>query len=276
MLNGLLALKKGRIELAIRDAVEQMRKEAKPFWLESVEKYLIQGNENIPNPGRFRPSSISPCARQNLFDYLGVARYSDHSLRTMKYFARGIANQNIWEGILRSSGLKLITPCSVCFQKGLTECSHTHPQPWSKENPNVRGTPDIIIARQNGDIRNLEDLYLLEWKSTGYYRTEWAHYLQWQLYSHFTGIKKGWIVNQDPNSWDTPYHDMEYNAKFVGQILEWLLFIQKCAENKEMISIDERCGPGKKWDTKCEIYDFCHSKEASDPWSLPVISNTAK
>jgi len=248
--------------MAIRAAAQKIKekKEEKPWWLEKVEAHFMEDNKNYPSPGRFRPSGISECARECLYCYLGVAEYPDHELSTMRYFARGRANQEIWEGIFREIGLRMRTPCSVCYKAGKYVCTHEYPQPWSMTDPNVRGTPDIILV----DDTNTE--WLVEWKSTWKTRLTREYHLQWQLYSRLTGIRQGWVVTQDPSTWATPPIAMTPNDEFVDKMLDWMRFIEKCVREEVMIAKDDRCGPNKLWKESCDIYEFCHSDKGSNPW----------
>jgi hypothetical protein len=200
--------------------------------------------------GFFRPSGISQCARLNLYHYLNVAPFVPPDIRSMKLMTRGTLHHAAWAKIFKDAKIKTIGGDNV-------ETLIT------MKNPTIAGHYDFVVVSPDGEK------LLIEWKSTQsrYENISWEHNVQWTLYAHMLEIKRGYLVKEEPASFNPNPISMTYDGKFAKGILDWLIMTESAAKNREMLDFASECGPGMKWKKTCDIYDFCHSELGNNPWN---------
>jgi len=229
--------------MGVRNIVDSMG--SKPFFVRAIDRYFARNVSQTATAGFFRPSGISDCARFNLYCYIGVAKFSDFDVASIKRMERGTRHHDIWLEIFKKAGL------AVRPGKRL-----------EVQDPCIKGTPDWIVSDGDG----LD--WLIEWKSTSWFADpSWEQTVQWSLYSYMTGVHQGYIVKEDPASWDLFPIKMKLEDKFIEHLLDWLRNIEKCAVGHNMLERDSRCG--NEWNAvACDLYSLCHSKRGEDPWRV--------
>ena len=247
--------------MAIRDALKIESNEKKsPWFMDELERYFgrIASENSRKDNGFFRPSGVSQCARLNLYHYLNVAPFVPPDIPSMKRMTRGTLHHDAWAKIFKDAKIKTIGGDNADTLVTMT-------------NPTIAGHYDFIVISPDNEK------YLLEWKSTQsrYDNISWEHNVQWLLYAHMLGIKKGYLIKEDPSSFNPNPIEMIYDEKYATQILEWLLMTENAAKNKEMLDFASECGPGRKWKKTCDAYEFCHSDIGASPWELVKWENGA-
>ena len=232
--------------MGIRKLLDEKKGNGEPWFIDRINRWFMQDSSRRRKGGYFRPSGISMCARENLYNYLGLDIFPALDLQSIKYMFRGTKHHDIWQEIFTEAGVEI-----------------TVPDFFNTTNPAMKGKGDWIAT----DPSKLE--HLIEWKSTqGTGKLSWEHNTQWTLYSWAYGIPRGYIVKENPSSLAITPIKMSLNEEYLNAILDWLRMIEQYARDREMLEYDPKCGPGNGWGKSCDVYGFCHSEAGGHPWGV--------
>jgi len=229
-----------------------IRGRRRDWFLDVIDDYFKSNSHVTSTIGYFRPSALSQCIREMQYSYIGVAKYPDNSLSSIKRMVRGIWHHDMWEKIFINSGI----PVKVGKD-----------YPVSCLCPCIMGTSDIIIENSLGDNQ------LIDFKSyANAYSPPWGHLAQWSMYAYLLNmnygmnVSKGWLVREDPISLELEPFPVKLEMEFILDIMHGLRVIERYSVEKLMFPKDMRCGTKRAWGSGCSLYDFCNSEKGDNPW----------
>lgn len=239
--------------MAIRDLVKET-KEEKLWFTEKIDNWFLRNCKKKATVGYFRPSGVSECMRENQYCYIGVAKYPDFDLASLKRMYRGTVHHEMWEQIFREAGIEVISGKINRIES---------------ERPKLSGEPDWFISKDKKPSK----LWLIDWKSMQYIDNppNRGYMIQWNLYSYYSGVEQGYIIKESPVTLDFIAYPLVLEKEFIEPIIKGLCNVEDASKEKILLPRDERCGRGKLWTSRgCELRDFCYSEQGENPWELLI------
>jgi hypothetical protein len=207
-----------------------------------LEEYIIKNNAEKSaerSNSHFHPSSIGYCARKIVYDRLNYpAAEMDATL--LRIFQNGDHMHLRYQEYFEGMGIQ------IAEELELTEKSENQMTAERCKLYNIGGRTDSLIELEG-------ESYLIELKSINgdsfkfqLSEPKSAHVDQLQLYMFLSGVHHGILLYENKNTQEIKMFTVDYNEENIEPILQKVLYVNKCVENKvlpprEGIRTDYKC-----------------------------------
>ena len=191
---------------------------------------------------KFHVSESNKCARALYFEFKGYPREEIGKSSFRKFAVGNVIHRNIMRELLSLSSDNLHVVSSEI----------TIPN-----NPLIAGRADIIVSLGNElhvvDIKSIND-YAFKLLKEGSREPDEGYVKQLNLYMHFFGIKKGFLLFDNKNTQELLEVPVPYNQELALQCIERFKRIKEMIE-KNIMPEKPQFSDNEKW--KC---DYCAYK----------------